>query len=74
VWRAVEGCVTASADRARRYRERLKRGVVVAIAEVPGSLVQTLVRNSLLPAADVDDGRKVGEALVEYIHRNDRHA
>jgi hypothetical protein len=58
----------------RRYRERLKRGSLVATVEVPPSVVQTLVRNNLLPDVDVDDGRKVGDALVDYLRKNERYA
>ena len=66
--------MTPSAARASRYRDRIKRGVVLVSTEVPRSLIQTLVRIGELPDEPNLDGRRIGDALRGYIEKKVRNA
>ncbi len=54
----------SDAERQRRCRERKRRGLVLANAEVPDQLVEALVAEGLLPEAQATDAHAIGKALV----------
>ncbi len=61
---------TPTAERQRRCRERKRRGLVLARAEVPDQLVEALVGEGVLPEAQAADPRAIGKALVEVTSKN----
>ena len=64
--------VSPEANRARRYRDRLKRGIQVATVEVPSSVVPVLVRAGVLENSENISGRELGKALLEYVRTHGR--
>ena len=64
--------VSPEANRARRYRDRIRRGVQVAIVEVPSSLVPVLVRAGVLENRENISGRELGNALLDYVRTRGR--
>ena len=54
-----------AAKRQRRHRERKRRGLVLAHAEVPAEVVEALVDHGLLPKGQATEPARLGEALVE---------
>jgi len=56
---------TTSAERQRRHRERKRRGLVLARAEVPDRIVEALVDQGLLRETQATDARAIGQALVD---------
>ena len=61
---------TPSAERQRRHRERKRRGLVLARAEVPDRIVEALVDQGLLRETQATDARAIGQALVEATSKN----
>ncbi len=61
---------TTSAERQRRYRERKRRGLVLAQAEVPDRLVEALVGQGVLLEAQATDPRAIGRALVDVTEKS----
>ncbi len=58
-------CLNTDKERQRRCRERKRRGLVLARAEVPDRIVEALVEQGVLPEAQATDARAIGQALVE---------
>ncbi len=52
-------------ERQRRCRQRKRRGLVLARAEVPDRIVEALVEQGVLPEGQATDARAIGKALVE---------
>ncbi len=68
--RAEAGRVTShapipAAERQRRHRDRKRRGLLLARAEVPDRIVEALVDQGLLWEAQATDARAIGKALVD---------
>ncbi len=61
---------TPAAERQRRHRERKRRGLVLAHAEVPGRIVEALVEKGLLREAQATDARASGKALVDVAKKS----
>ena len=61
---------TPAAERQRHRRERKRRGLVLARAEVPDRIVDALVDQGLLPEAQATDPRAIGKALVNAIEKS----
>jgi hypothetical protein len=59
--------MSPEANRARRYRDRLKRGIQVATVEVPSSVVPVLIRAGVLENGENISGRELGNALLDYV-------
>ncbi len=59
-----------AAERQHRRRERKRRGLVLARAEVPDRLVEALVDQGVLPEAQAADPRAIGKALVDVTEKN----
>jgi len=57
-------------ERQRKCRERKRRGLVLARAEVPDRIVEALVDQGVLPEAQATDARAIGQALVEVAENN----
>ncbi len=57
-------------ERQRRCRERKRRGLVLARAEVPDQLVEALVEQGVLPEAQATDEHAIGKALVDVTEKN----
>ena len=62
--------VTPAAKRQRRYRERKRRGLVLAHAEVPDRIVDALVGQGLLREDQATDPRAIGKALVNATEKS----
>ena len=56
-------------ERQRRCRERKRRGLVLARAEVPDRIVEALVEQGVLPADEATDARSIGQALVDVTEK-----
>ena len=54
----------SAAKRQRRCRERKRRGLVLARAEVPDRIIEALVNQGMLRESQATDPRAIGEALV----------
>ncbi len=54
-----------AAERQRRHRDRKRRGLILARAEVPDRIVEALVDQGLLQEAQATDARAIGKALVD---------
>ncbi len=61
---------TTPAERQRQRRERKRRGLVLAHAEVPDRIVEALVDQGLLRAAQATDARAIGKALVDVAKKS----
>ena len=61
---------TPAAERQRRHRERKRRGLVLAHAEVPDRIVEALVNKGLLREAQATDARAIGKALVDATEKS----
>ncbi len=61
---------TSAAKRQRRHRERKRRGLVLARAEVPDRIVEALVDQGLLREDQASDARAIGQALVDATENN----
>ena len=61
---------TSAAERQRRCRERKRRGLVLARAEVPDQLVEALVAQGVLPEAQATDEHAIGKALVDVTEKS----
>ena len=61
---------TSAAERQRQRRERKRRGLVLARAEVPDRIVEALVDQGVLRAAQATDARAIGRALVDVAKKN----
>ena len=61
---AVMDSLSPAAERQRRYRRRRKRGLSVAMAEVPIQVVEALVGRGFLAEDEVSDPRCLGAALA----------
>ncbi len=61
---------TTPAERQRQRRERKRRGLVLAHAEVPDRIVEALVDQGLLRAAQATDPRAIGKVLVDVAKKN----
>ncbi len=61
---------TPARERQRRCRERKRRGLVLAHAEVPDQLVEALVEQGVLPEDEATDARAIGEALVAVTEKS----
>ncbi len=59
-----------AALRQRRHRERKRRGLVLARAEVPDRIVEALVDQGLLQEAQATDARAIGKALVDATEKS----
>ena len=59
-----------AAKRQRRHRERKRRGLVLAHAEVPAEVVEALVDQGLLREAQATDARAIGKALVDVAEKS----
>ena len=53
-----------AALRQRRYRRRRKRGLLIAMAEVPIHVVEALVGRGFLTEDEVSDPKRLGAALA----------
>ena len=58
-----------AAERMREYRRRQREKLVLARAELPPSLVKSLVASGILANADVSDQKLRGAALVTIARR-----
>ena len=58
---------TSAADRARRYRERLREGLHVARVEVGPEDIQALVREGLLEPGKSGDRAAISEAIERLL-------
>ena len=56
---------TSAAERQRRRRDRKRRGLLLARAEVPDQIVEALVDQGVLQEAQATDPYAIGEALVD---------
>lgn len=64
-----------SALRAKRRRDRLKNGTILAHVEIPCSLAEGMIRMGLMQDPDLAEGhvsgpaivKRRGEALIQYI-------
>ncbi len=63
---------TPDKERQRRCRERKRRGLVLARAEVPDRVVEALVEKGVLPEAQATDARAIGKALVDVAEKVSR--
>ena len=61
---------TTPAERQRQRRERKRRGLVLAHAEVPDRIVEALVDQGLLRAAQATDACAIGKALVDATEKS----
>ncbi len=61
---------TSAAERQRRHRERKRRGLVLAHAEVPDRIVEALVDQGLLREAQATDPRAIGKVLVDVTEKS----
>ncbi len=61
---------TSAAERQRRHRERKRRGLVLAHAEVPDRIVEALVDQGVLPEAQATDALAIGKALVDVTEKS----
>ncbi len=59
-----------AARRQRRHRERKRRGLVLAHAEVPDRIIEALVDQGLLREAQATDARAIGKALVDVAKKS----
>ncbi len=59
-----------AAKRQRRHRERKRRGLVLAHAEVPDRIVEALVEKGLLREAQATDARAIGKVLVDVTEKS----
>ena len=57
-------------ERQRRHRERKRRGLVLARAEVPDRIIEALVDQGVLPEAQATDARAIGKALVDVTEKS----
>lgn len=57
--------LSPAAERQRRYRERARKGLVVAPAVVSPDLLSDLMRAGLLAEHDAGDATAIGRAVVE---------
>ena len=62
--------ITPAAERQRRHRERKRRGLVLAHAEVPDRIVEALVDQGVLGEAQATDARAIGKALVDVTKKS----
>ncbi len=60
----------SAAERQRHRRERKRRGLVLAHAEVPDRIVDVLVDRGLLREDQASDARAIGQALVDATENN----
>ncbi len=56
--------------RQRRHRERKRRRLVLASAEVPDQIVEALVDQGMLREAQATDARAIGKALVDVAKKS----
>ncbi len=61
---------TPAAERQRQCRERKRRGLVLAHAEVPDRIVEALVDQGLLREAQATDPRAIGKVLVDVTEKS----
>ena len=61
---------SSATERQRRCRERKRRGLVLARAEVPDRIVEALVEQGVLPEAQATDERAIGRALVAVTEKS----
>ncbi len=59
-----------AAERQRRHRDRKRRGLLLARAEVPDRIVEALVDQGLLREAQATDARAIGKALVDVTEKS----
>ncbi len=59
-----------AARRQRQHRERKRRGLVLAHAEVPDRIVEALVDQGLLREAQATDPRAIGKVLVDVTEKS----
>ena len=57
-------------ERQRQHRDRKRRGLVLAHAEVPGRIVEALVDKGVLREAQATDARAIGKALVDVAEKS----
>ena len=57
-------------ERQRRCRERKRRGLVLARAEVPDKIIEILIEQGVLPEAQATDARAIGRALVDVTEKS----
>ena len=60
---------TSAAARQRQYRRRLRENLLVASAELPHSLAESLIAYGFLSKADATDPNRRGAALVAVARR-----
>ncbi len=58
-----------AALRQRRHRDRKRRGLLLAYAEVPDRIVEALVDQGMLREAQATDARAIGKALVDVTEK-----
>jgi len=56
-----------AAERQRRYRERRRRGVLIAWAELTPECIEAMIARGRLPAADTTDARSLGAAVSRLV-------
>ncbi len=61
---------TPAAERQRQHRERKRRGLVLARAEVPDRVVEALVDQGVLRESQATDPRAIGKALVNATEKS----
>ncbi len=66
----LSGAPSPAAERQRRHRERKRRGLVLAHAEVPDRIVEALVNKGLLREAQATDSRAIVKALVDAAEKS----
>ncbi len=59
-----------AAERQRRHRDRKRRGLLLARAQVPARIVEALVDQGLLREAQATDARAIGKALVDVAKKS----
>ena len=59
--------LSSAAERQRRYRERRRRGVLIAWAEVAPECVEALISRGRLRPEDSTDARLLGAALARLV-------
>ncbi len=58
---------TMAAERMKRYRKRLRDGLLAIRTEVSANTLDKLIATGLLPAEKIDDPRAVGAALARAV-------
>jgi len=51
-------------ERARRYRQRQRRGLLLTPVELPGELVERMIDMGVISDGESEDRRRLGEAMV----------